>query len=66
MQTYKNLIRATVTHTHFCLPVSLALHLASLSDPRVHEIAHSILTEISYFLQVYMLLRFEFTSPICR
>ena len=37
---------------NFCLPISLALNLAGISDPRVHAPAHSILTEIGYFLQV--------------
>jgi farnesyl diphosphate synthase len=52
IQTYKNLIRTTVCQTNFCLPISLALYLANLSDPRIHEVAHSILIGISYFLQV--------------
>ena len=52
IQTYKNLIRTNVSQINFCLPVSLALHLADISDPRIHNIANSILTEIGYFLQV--------------
>jgi farnesyl diphosphate synthase len=52
IQNYKNLIRATITQINFCLPISLALHLANLSDPRIHSVAHSILKEIGYFLQV--------------
>ena len=52
IQTYKNLIHTTVTQTNFCLPLTLALHLANISDPRVHETAYSILGNISYFLQV--------------
>ena len=52
MPTYKNLIRTSIAQTNFRLPISLALHHAKITDPRVHEIALSILSEITYFLQV--------------
>lgn len=52
MTNYKALTRIHVSETNYCLPVSLALHLANLHDQRLHDLAHSILHEIGYYGEV--------------
>ncbi len=41
-----------VSSPRYVLPVSLALHLAGLSDPQVHHHARAIFDEIGLFSQV--------------
>lgn len=52
IQTYRQLIRNTISRTNFCLPASLALYSANHHDPHIHSLTHSILSEICYFLHV--------------
>lgn len=52
MNNYKALTRSHVSQTNYCLPVSLALHLAGKHEPKLHELAHSILHEMGYYVEV--------------
>jgi len=52
MTNFKALTRIHVSETNYCLPISLALHLANLHDKRLHALAHSILHEIGYYGEI--------------
>lgn len=52
IETYKKLVRNSISHTNYCLPVSLALYKADITEPQIHSNAHAILNEISYFMHV--------------
>merc|ERR1711997_1223366 len=53
LNKYKALIRAKYTFIHYCLPVSLALHLANIHQPEVHTGARNILHQMGYFSEIY-------------
>jgi len=50
---YKKLIETKYTFIHYCLPVSMALHLAGIHQPEVHVTARKILHQMSYFQEFY-------------
>jgi len=53
--TFKNLKALDKSHfsePNFCLPISLALHLAGMHDQKLHELAHSILHEIGSYVEL--------------
>jgi len=52
MWRYKSLVYSSKTFPCLVLPVSLALHLADLSQPRVHDESKQILTEIGLLHQI--------------
>jgi len=52
LKNYKALTRSHVSQTNYCLPISLALHLAGLHGEKLHELAHSILHEMGYYVEV--------------
>lgn len=52
IKQYKSLVRSHVSQTNFCLPISLALHLAGMHDSKLHELAHEILHQIGYYVEV--------------
>jgi len=48
---YKALTKSHVSQTNYCLPISLALHLSGMHDPKLHELAHTILHEMGYYIE---------------
>merc|ERR1711981_116293 len=50
---YKKLIETKYTFIHYCLPVSMALHLGGIDQPEVHGAARKILHQMSYFQEFY-------------
>jgi len=59
---WKTLTRCHVSQTNYCLPISLAMHLAGLHDRKLHELAHTILHEMGYYVELNRDLR-DFNSP---
>lgn len=53
LNKYKRLIQAKYTFIHYCLPVSVALHLAGIHQPEVHVGARNILYQMGYFSEIY-------------
>jgi len=53
LNTYKKLIQMKYTFIHYCLPVSMALHLGGIHQPEVHNAARKILHQMSYFQEFY-------------
>lgn len=48
----KALDRSHFSQTNFCLPISLALHLAGMHEEKLHELAHAILHEIGSYVEL--------------
>jgi len=48
----KVLDRSHFSQTNFCLPISLALHLAKLHEEKLHELAHAILHDIGSYVEL--------------
>lgn len=48
----KALDRSHFSQTNFCLPISLALHLAGMHEEKLHELAHTILHEIGSYVEL--------------
>ena len=52
LTNYKALTKSHVAATNYCLPISLAFHLANKHDEKLHDLAHKILNEIGYYGEV--------------
>jgi len=52
LANYKLLAKTHVSDTNYCLPISLAMHLAGKHDEKQHELAHKILHEMGYYGEV--------------
>jgi len=63
ISNYKALTRSHVSQTNYCLPISLALHLAGLHDDKLHQLAHTILHEMGYYVEVLRDYAFCFQNP---
>lgn len=53
LNKYKTRIRTKYTFIDYCLPVSLALHLANIHQPEVHIGARKILHQMGYISELY-------------
>ena len=49
---WKTLTRCHVSQTNYCLPISLAMNLAGLHDVKLHALAHAILHEMGYYVEL--------------
>lgn len=52
ISNYKALLRSHVSGPNFCLPISLALHLAGMHEEKLHALAHQILHDMGYYVEV--------------
>ena len=52
IDNYKALTRSHVSQTNYCLPISLALHLAGMHEEKLHQLAHTILNEMGYYREI--------------
>ena len=50
--------------TNYCLPISLALHLAGMHEGKLHDYAASILHEIGYYAEVTRDYAFCYLDPV--
>ena len=49
--TYKKIIKYTMSHPKYVLPVQLALHAAAVHDKRIHSQADTVLNDIGYLAE---------------
>ena len=54
---WKTLTRCHVSQTNYCLPISLAMNLAGLHDVKLHALAHTILHQMGYYVELHRDLR---------